>query len=211
MLPFLVSSFSAPSASFSASFASSDWRCAKDSRETIDADLMMREREEETLLVSIIATTTKMYSTNQRMAEKHLDLMTKEQFSLERFVKSHLLALSANHCFSDFKWHRHRFIAGLYAALNTCTDVPTPTTEANAVSMCMGTQARERSAVVVVIAGGRKLSVLILDLTSFSSLLSSFPGALFDEEDKEEEDAGWSFVSESFSRIFVVLFIVLYG
>ena len=104
MLPFLVSSFSAPSASFSASFASSDWRCAKDSRETIDADLMMREREEETLLVSIIKTTTKMYSTNQeRMAEKHLDLMTKEQFSLEqRFVKSHLLALSANHCFSDF-------------------------------------------------------------------------------------------------------------
>jgi hypothetical protein len=134
------------------------------------------------------------------------------KFSLEqRFVKSHLLALSANHCFSDFKWHRHRFIAGLYAALNTCTDVPTPTTEANAVSMCIGTQARERSAVVVVI----KLSVLILDLTtSFSSLLSSSfrSGALFDEEDKdEEEDAGWLFVSESFSRICVVLFIVLYG
>ena len=131
------------------------------------------------------------------------------KFSLEqRFVKSHLLALSANHCFSDFKWHRHRFIAGLYAALNTCTDVPTPTTEANAVSMCIGTQARERSAVVVVI----KLSVLILDLTtSFSSLLSSSfrSGALFDEEDKdEEEDAGWLFVSESFSRIRVVLFIV---
>ena len=144
------------------------------------------------------------------MAEKHLDLMTKEQFSLERFVKSHLLALSANHCFSDFKWHRHRFIAGLYAALNTCTDVPTPTTEANAVSMCMGTQARERSAVVVVIAG-RKLSVLILDLTSFSSSLSSFPGALFEEEDKDEEDAGWLFVSESFSRICVVFFILLYG
>jgi hypothetical protein len=57
MLPFLVSFSKAPSASFSASFASSDWRCAKDSRETIDADLMMREREEETLLVSIIATT----------------------------------------------------------------------------------------------------------------------------------------------------------
>ena len=133
------------------------------------------------------------------------------KFSLEqRFVKSHLLALSANHCFSDFKWHRHRFIAGLYAALNTCTDVPTPTTEANAVSTCIGTQARERSAVVVVIAG-TKLSVLILDLTSFSSLLlSSFrSGALFDEEDKdEEEDAGWLFVSESFSRIRVVLFIV---
>ena len=134
------------------------------------------------------------------------------KFSLEqRFVKSHLLALSANHCFSDFKWHRHRFIAGLYAALNTCTDVPTPTTEANAVSMCIGTQARERSAVVVVIAG-RKRSVLILDLTtSFSSLLSSSfrSGALFDEEDKdEEEDAGWLFVSESFSRIRVVLFIV---
>jgi hypothetical protein len=126
------------------------------------------------------------------------------KFSLEqRFVKSHLLALSANHCFSDFKWHRHRFIAGLYAALNTCTDVPTPTTEANAVSMCIGTQARERSAVVVVIAG-RKLSVLILDLTSFSSSLSSFPGALFEEEDKDEEDAGWLFVSESFSRICVV-------
>ena len=133
------------------------------------------------------------------------------KFSLEQlFVKSHLLALSAIHCFSDFKWHRHRFIAGLYAALNTCTDVPTPTTEANAVSMCMGTQARERSAVVVVIAG-RKLSVLILDLTSFSSSLSSFPGALFEEEDKDEEDAGWLFVSESFSRICVVLFIVLYG
>ena len=133
------------------------------------------------------------------------------KFSLEqRFVKSHLLALSANHCFSDFKWHRHRFIAGLYAALNTCTDVPTPTTEANAVSMCIGTQARERSAVVVVIAG-RKLSVLILDLTSFSSSLSSFPGALFEEEDKDEEDAGWLFVSESFSRICVVLFIVVYG
>lgn len=136
------------------------------------------------------------------------------KFSLEqRFVKSHLLALSANHCFSDFKWHRHRFIAGLYAALKTCAEVPTPTTEANAVSMCMGTQARERSAVVVVIAG-RKLSVLILDLTSFSSLLSSSfrSGALFDEEDKdEEEDAGWLFVSESFSRICVVLFIVVYG
>ena len=135
------------------------------------------------------------------------------KFSLEqRFVKSHLLALSANHCFSDFKWHRHRFIAGLYAALNTCTDVPTPTTEANAVSMCMGTQARERSAVVVVIAG-RKLSVLILDLTSFSSLLSSSfrSGALFDEEDKDDDDAGWLFVSESFSRICVVLFIVVYG
>lgn len=133
------------------------------------------------------------------------------KFSLEQlFVKSHLLALSAIHCFSDFKWHRHRFIAGLYAALNTCTDVPTPTTEANAVSMCIGTQARERSAVVVVIAG-RKLSVLILDLTSFSSLSSSSfrSGALFDDE--EEEDAGWLFVSESFSRIFVVLFIVLYG
>ena len=135
------------------------------------------------------------------------------KFSLEqRFVKSHLLALSANHCFSDFKWHRHRFIAGLYAALNTCTDVPTPTTEANAVSMCIGTQARERSAVVVVIAG-RKLSVLILDLTtSFSSLLSSSfrSGALFDEEDKdEEEDAGWLFVSESFSRICVVLFSII--
>jgi len=79
------------------------------------------------------------------------------------------------------------------------------------VSMCIGTQARERSAVVVVIAG-RKRSVLILDLTtSFSSLLSSSfrSGALFDEEDKdEEEDAGWLFVSESFSRICVVLFIV---
>jgi len=79
------------------------------------------------------------------------------------------------------------------------------------VSMCIGTQARERSAVVVVI----KLSVLILDLTtSFSSLLSSSfrSGALFDEEDKdEEEDAGWLFVSESFSRICVVLFIVVYG
>ena len=133
------------------------------------------------------------------------------KFSLEqRFVKSHLLALSAIHCFSDFKWHLHRFIAGLYAALKTCAEVPTPTTEANAVSMCMGTQARERSAVVVVIAG-RKLSVLILDLTSFSSSLSSFPGALFEEEDKDEEDAGWLFVSESFSRICVVLFIVVYG
>lgn len=79
------------------------------------------------------------------------------------------------------------------------------------MSMCIGTQARERSAVVVVIAG-TKLSVLILDLTtSFSSLLSSSfrSGALFDEEDKdEEEDAGWLFVSESFSRIRVVLFIV---
>ena len=80
------------------------------------------------------------------------------------------------------------------------------------MSMCIGTQARERSAVVVVIAGRKKLSVLILDLTtSFSSLLSSSfrSGALFDEEDKdEEEDAGWLFVSESFSRICVVLFIV---
>lgn len=79
------------------------------------------------------------------------------------------------------------------------------------MSMCIGTQARERSAVDVVIAG-RKRSVLILDLTtSFSSLLSSSfrSGALFDEEDKdEEEDAGWLFVSESFSRIRVVLFIV---
>ena len=80
------------------------------------------------------------------------------------------------------------------------------------MSMCIGTQARERSAVDVVIAG-RKRSVLILDLTtSFSSLLSSLSfrsGALFDEEDKdEEEDAGWLFVSESFSRICVVLFIV---
>ena len=76
------------------------------------------------------------------------------------------------------------------------------------MSMCIGTQARERSAVVVVIAGRN----LILDLTtSFSSLLSSSfrSGALFDEEDKdEEEDAGWLFVSESFSRIRVVLFIV---
>ena len=80
------------------------------------------------------------------------------------------------------------------------------------MSMCVGTQARERSAVVVVIAG-RKLSVLILDLTSFSSLLSSSfrSGALFDEEDKDDDDAGWLFVSESFSRICVVLFIVLYG
>ena len=78
------------------------------------------------------------------------------------------------------------------------------------MSMCMGTQARERSAVVVVIAG-RKRSVLILDLTSFSSLLSSSfrSGALF--EDKDDDDAGWLFVSESFSRICVVLFIVLYG
>lgn len=78
--------------------------------------------------------------------------------------------------------------------------------------MCIGTQARERSAVVVVIAG-RKLSVLILDLTSFSSLLSSSfrSGALFDEEDKDDDDAGWLFVSESFSRICVVLFIVVYG
>lgn len=79
------------------------------------------------------------------------------------------------------------------------------------MSTCIGTQARERSAVDVVIAG-RKRSVLILDLTtSFSSLLSSSfrSGALFDEEDKdEEEDAGWLFVSESFSRICVVLFIV---
>ena len=75
------------------------------------------------------------------------------------------------------------------------------------MSMCIGTQARERSGVVVVIAG----KFLILDLTSFSSLLSSSfrSGALFDEEDKdEEEDAGWLFVSESFSRIRVVLFIV---
>lgn len=80
------------------------------------------------------------------------------------------------------------------------------------MSMCVGTQARERSAVVVVIAG-RKLSVLILDLTSFSSLLSSSfrSGALFDEEDKDDDDAGWLFVSESFSRICVVLFIVVYG
>lgn len=65
---------------------------------------------------------------------------------------------------------------------------------------------------MVVVIAGRKLSVLILDLTtSFSSLLSSSfrSGALFDEEDKdEEEDAGWLFVSESFSRICVVLFIV---
>ena len=79
------------------------------------------------------------------------------------------------------------------------------------MSMCIGTQARERSAVVVVIAG-RKLSVLILDLTtSFSSLLSSSfrSGALF--EDKDDDDAGWLFVSESFSRICVVLFIVVYG
>lgn len=76
------------------------------------------------------------------------------------------------------------------------------------MSTCIGTQARERSAVDVVIAG-KKLSFLILDLTSFSSLSLSFPGALFDEEDKdEEEDAGWLFVSESFSRIRVVLFIV---
>ena len=81
------------------------------------------------------------------------------------------------------------------------------------MSMCVGTQARERSAVVVVIAG-RKLSVLILDLTtSFSSLLSSSfrSGALFDEEDKDDDDVGWLFVSESFSRICVVLFIVVYG
>lgn len=80
------------------------------------------------------------------------------------------------------------------------------------MSMCIGTQARERSAVVVVIAG-RKLSVLILDLRSFSSLLSSSfrSGALFDEEDKDDDDAGWLFVSESFSRICVVLFIVVYG
>ena len=80
------------------------------------------------------------------------------------------------------------------------------------MSMCIGTQAREGSAVVVVIAG-RKLSVLILDLTSFSSLLSSSfrSGALFDEEDKDDDDAGWLFVSESFSRICVVLFIVVYG
>ena len=71
----------------------------------------------------------------------------------------------------------------------------------------MGTQARERSAVVDI--AGRKLSVLILDLTSFSSLSLSFPGALFDEEDKdEEEDAGWLFVSESFSRIFVIYYVV---
>jgi hypothetical protein len=51
---------------------------------------------------------------------------------------------------------------------------------------------------------------LILDLTSFSSLLSSSfrSGALFDEEDKDDDDAGWLFVSESFSRICVVLFIV---
>ena len=78
------------------------------------------------------------------------------------------------------------------------------------MSMCIGTQARERSAVVVVI----KLSVLILDLTtSFSSLLSSSfrSGALFDEEDKDDDDAGWLFVSESFSRFCVVLFIVVYG
>ena len=79
------------------------------------------------------------------------------------------------------------------------------------MSMCIGTQARERSAVVVDIAGRKKLSVLILDLTtSFSSLLSSSfrSGALFDEEDKDDDDAGWLFVSESFSRIRVVLFIV---
>tara|TARA_B110000483_G_scaffold222703_1_gene279898 strand:- start:5422 stop:5820 length:399 start_codon:yes stop_codon:yes gene_type:complete len=126
------------------------------------------------------------------------------KFSLERFVKSHLLALSAIHCFSDFKWHRHRFIAGLYAALKTCTDVPTPTTEANAVIMCIGTTVKARSAVVVVIAG-RKPSVLILDLTNSLSLSSSsFPGALFEEE----EDAGWLFVSESFSRIFVIYYVV---
>ena len=65
---------------------------------------------------------------------------------------------------------------------------------------------------MVVVIAGRKISVLILDLTSFSSSLSSLSfrsGALFDEEDKdEEEDAGWLFVSESFSRIRVVLFIV---
>jgi hypothetical protein len=54
---------------------------------------------------------------------------------------------------------------------------------------------------------------LILDLRSFSSLLSSSfrSGALFDEEDKDDDDAGWLFVSESFSRICVVLFIVVYG
>jgi hypothetical protein len=33
---------------------------------------------------------------------------------------------------------------------------------------------------------------------------SSFPGALFEEE----EDAGWLFVSESFSRIFVIYYVV---
>jgi len=126
------------------------------------------------------------------------------KFSLERFVKSHLLALSAIHCFSDFKWHRHRFIAGLYAALKTCTDVPTPTKEANKVSIRIGTTVKARSAVVVVIAG-RKPSVLILDLTNSLSLSSSsFPGALFEEE----EDAGWLFVSESFSRIFVIYYVV---
>jgi len=76
------------------------------------------------------------------------------------------------------------------------------------VSIRIGTTVKARSAVVVVIAG-RRPSVLILDLTNSSSLSSSSfrSGALF--EDKDDEDAGWLFVSESFSRICILLFMVL--
>ena len=63
---------------------------------------------------------------------------------------------------------------------------------------------------MVVVIAGRRPSVLILDVTRNSSSLSSSSfrsGALF--EDKDDEDAGWLFVSESFSRICIILFMVL--
>ena len=55
----------------------------------------------------------------------------------------------------------------------------------------------------------RKSSIRSLEYDASLSSSSFRSGALFDDD--EEEDAGWLFVSESFSRIFVVLFTVLYG
>lgn len=110
--------------------------------------------------------------------------------------RSHLLALSANHCFSDFKWHRHLFIAGVYAAFKSPTDVPNPNTEADAITIFAGTSVKEQMNV-----HGRRTAVAVLE-SLFFFFCASFLDAFFDgDEEDEEDDAGGLFVSESFSRM----------
>ena len=112
--------------------------------------------------------------------------------------RSHLLALSANHCFSDFKWHRHLFIAGVYAAFKSPTDVPNPNTEADAITIFAGTSVKEQMNV-----HGRRTAVAVLESLFFfcASFLDAFFDGDEDEDEEEEDDAGGLFVSESFSRM----------
>tara|TARA_X000000368_G_scaffold160272_1_gene126322 strand:- start:178 stop:477 length:300 start_codon:yes stop_codon:yes gene_type:complete len=92
-----------------------------------------------------------------------------------RFV-SYLLALSANHCVSVFRWHLHLFMAGAYAVLKRPADVPNPTTDATAATRRAGaivktcTTVRGRTTAVVL---ERSFGVLFFFEFCWCALFSS--------------------------------------